>query len=188
MQTFQGRTLTGEASDKQVSFLTSLIEGRQVPTEHEAAVEMLRLRAEGGTLSKQEASDAINWFKGLPYKISATPAGAPVFPVTEPGVYETPEGKIYQVKWNRGKTNLYAKVLTMTSGEAARLTATGATVKAEYVYEAGAIRKISATDRITGERAEELSIVFSNCIVCGRHLKAADSVKAGIGPVCRGKV
>jgi len=182
MQTMR---VSDPASTAQVSFLRDLLAKRQCDTE---AAQRLTDRIEAGTLTKGLASDSIGWLKMQPYKPTSTPsAGAPVYPVTEPGIYEH-DGKIYQVKYNKAKTNLYAKVLTMTVGEAARLTATGSTVKAEYVYAPGAFRMISARDRITGQRAEELSIVFSNCIVCGRHLKAADSVKAGIGPVCRGKV
>jgi hypothetical protein len=183
MQHFQ--TLQGMASDKQVSYLHSLLDQRQCPVE---ARDSLRGRLEQGDVTKAQASEAIEWLKQQPYLPQSVQAGAPMLPVTEPGIYETAGGKIYQVKWNKTKTNLYAKVLTMTSGEAARLTAAGSKVKAEYVYEAGAMRRLSASDRITGSRAEELSIVFSNCLVCGRHLKAAESVQRSIGPVCWGKI
>jgi hypothetical protein len=33
-------------------------------------------------------------------------------------------------------------------------------------------------------RAIEFTTRYGKCIVCGRHLKAAKSVEAGIGPVC----
>ena len=38
------------------------------------------------------------------------------------------------------------------------------------------------------EQAKALSIRYGRCIVCGRKLKAAKSVEAGIGPVCMGRV
>lgn len=103
-------------------------------------------------------------------------------PVTEIGIYELGD-KIFKVK--RSKSDrLYAEVLSYTVGEALRLTAAGTVIKAKYVYSAGAIYTLSAADRITGDRAKELSVVFTSCIVCGRHLKNALSVERAIGPVC----
>lgn len=175
--------VTNPATPKQCNFIKKLLSEKLVS---EAAAERLTERIEHGTLDKYLASDSIAWLMTQPRK-PQDPSKLSVHPVTEPGLYEHDE-KIYQVKRSKTSGNLYAKVLTMTIGEAMRLTASGSTVKAEYVYAPGAFREIDASNRITGERADELSIVFSNCIVCGRHLKAADSVKAGIGPVCRGKV
>lgn len=103
------------------------------------------------------------------------------------GIYEV-DDKIYKVKVNRAKTRKYAEVLSFTVGEALRLTRAGSTIKAEYIFERGAIFRIRPEHRITGKRAEELSIVFRSCIVCGRTLKAAASVARGIGPVCIKKV
>ena len=178
--------ISNPASPKQVNFIKKLLDEKQVESE---AAQRLRHLIDQGTLTGGRdgtASQAINWLLVQPRRV-VNPATFAATPVTEPGIYEH-DGKIYKVQYNKTKTNLYAKVLTMTIGEAKRLTAAGSTVKAEYVYAPGAFREIDASHRITGPRAEELSIVFNNCIVCGRHLKAADSVKAGIGPVCRNKV
>jgi hypothetical protein len=108
-------------------------------------------------------------------------------PVTEIGIYEVND-KIYRVKRSKRTNGLYASVLIYTVGEALRLTAAGSTIKAEYEYAPGALKFLSADDRVTGARAEELSIVFRSCIVCGRTLKAAKSVARSIGPVCFKKV
>jgi hypothetical protein len=175
--------MTGMMTGAQASYLANLLDQRECAEVH---AEALRARIARGEVTKQQASDAIGWLKTQPFK--AVVAAPNLTPVTEAGIYETPDGKIYQVKWNKTKTNLYAKVLDMTVTEAIRLTAAGTKIKATYVYEAGAIHKIDAAWKITGPRAEELSIVFTSCIVCGRTLKQADSVKAGIGPVCRKKV
>lgn len=108
------------------------------------------------------------------------PEGAPA---TEPGIYETEAGRVYRVQV--GDSGFpYAKVLTKLVGEAKRLTEAGQTVKADYVYERGAIRQVRAHHRVSVQRAEELSILFAQCIVCGTHLKAAESVQRGIGPIC----
>lgn len=175
MQTFQG---TRMATERQVQYMRDLASQREIP-----APERLIERLDAGDVTFAQASEYIELMKACPFKGRTVNSN----PVTEPGIYEH-DGLIYQVKAAKGSGNLYAKVLTMTIGDALRLTAAGSTVKAEYTYDKGAIFKISASDRITGDRAEELSIVFSNCIVCGRHLKAAGSVKAGIGPVCITKV
>lgn len=105
----------------------------------------------------------------------------------EIGIYEV-DDHIYKVRQNRAKTRKYAEVLSFTVSEALRLTKAGSTIKAQYVFERGAIFRIRPEHRITGKRAEELSIVFTSCIVCGRTLKAAASVARAIGPVCIKKV
>lgn len=178
----RGMMVTDPASVRQIDFIQVLLDQRDLP---DADAARLRERIAAGTLTKGLASDSIGYLKSLPYKSrTESPMGSAHQPVTEPGIYEF-QDKIYKVQRTRDKQRLYAKVLAMTIGEAKRLTATGSTVKSEYVYAPGVFRLIDARHRITGERAEELSIIFNNCIVCGRHLKAADSVKAGIGPVCR---
>lgn len=118
-----------------------------------------------------------------PAAAAAAPA-AKFDPQTLPiGIYEL-EGKIYKIKLNQDKTRRYALELTYDVGEIERLTAAGGRIKAEYVYAKGVIYSLRPEHRITGERAEQLVIVFENCIVCGRHLRAAESVERAIGPVC----
>lgn len=111
----------------------------------------------------------------------------PVAAVAEklvPGVYET-AGEVYVVKYNREKTNLYAKKLVVVGDGVARLTEAGSTVTAiEFEYAPGAIRNIKLVDRMPIARAKELVTLYGRCIACGRNLKAATSVENGIGPVC----
>jgi len=101
--------------------------------------------------------------------------------VTEPGVYER-GGVVYVVKPNRARTGLYAKRLVEI--EADRLNDNDDRVQIEFEYDRGAIFGIKATDKMDLERAKELTIRYGRCIVCGRGLKAAESVERGIGPVC----
>ena len=102
--------------------------------------------------------------------------------ITQPGVYEMPDGKIYVVKFNRPQTRLYAKRLVEIAGD--RLTEAGTTASIEFEYEAGAIFRLAPEMKMPLERAKQLTIRYGRCIVCGRHLKAAESVERGIGPVC----
>jgi hypothetical protein len=102
--------------------------------------------------------------------------------VTEPGVYELPDGTVYVVKFNKAQTSLYAKKLVEINAE--RATEAGEPVRIEFEYERGAIFKISPEDKMDLERAKKLTIRYGRCIVCGRKLKAKVSVEQGIGPVC----
>lgn len=101
-----------------------------------------------------------------------------------PGVYEV-EGVVYVVKYNREKTNLYAKRMVEVGAGVTRATEAGSSVRAiEFEYAPGAVFNIRLADRMPVERAKELITLYGTCIACGRRLKAAKSVEAGIGPVC----
>jgi Family of unknown function (DUF6011) len=102
--------------------------------------------------------------------------------VTEAGVYETPSGDIFVVKPNREGTRLYAKRLVEINAQ--RATEAGERVEIEFQYESGAIYGLKPEMKMDLERAKALTIRYGRCIVCGRRLKAAESVERGIGPVC----
>lgn len=80
-------------------------------------------------------------------------------------------GEVYRTVLS-GAGNLYAKIWT---GEG-------------WEYAAGAIRDLRPEHRMTVERAKILSLRFARCIRCGATLTAAESVEAGIGPVCITKI
>lgn len=102
------------------------------------------------------------------------------------GIYER-DGRVYQVKPSQAG-DLYAKVLDHTLGDIRRLTASGATISADYVYAPGAVRELLPEHRLTADRAQELSILVARCLVCGDRLTDARSVQRGIGPVCRTRI
>jgi Family of unknown function (DUF6011) len=97
-----------------------------------------------------------------------------------PGVYRM-AGQIFVVKENREHSRCYAKKLVETSQ---RLTEQGEIVEFDFECAPGAIYDLQESDRLPLEEAKKLIIRYSRCIVCGRHLKLAQSVEAGIGPVC----
>lgn len=101
--------------------------------------------------------------------------------VTEPGVYES-DNQVYVVKFNREHTRLYAKRLVEINAE--RATELGERVQIEFQYDRGAVYRLTPEDKMDVERAKALTIRYGRCIVCGRRLKAAESVERGIGPVC----
>lgn len=100
-----------------------------------------------------------------------------------PGVYEV-NGEIFNVKWNKTKTNLYAQRLIERPG-VNRLTESGDEVHFEFEYAPGVVRRLQPHHKMSIARAEELTLRYGRCLVCGRHLKATESVRQGIGPICR---
>lgn len=77
---------------------------------------------------------------------------------------------------------LYAKRLVES---APRVTESGTEIPFELVYAPGVIYDLALSDRMPLAEAEELATRYAACIVCGRTLKAAKSVRNLIGPVCR---
>ena len=128
----------------------------------------------------------IDWLRRQPKdtaSVDAQPAhtSSDTVAVTTPGVFEL-DGEVYVVKPNQAKTRLYAKRVVEITGD--RLTEADTVVKIELEYAPGVIYKLTEAHRMPLARAEELTARYKKCIVCGRGLKAATSVKQGIGPVC----
>jgi hypothetical protein len=76
------------------------------------------------------------------------------------------------------------RVLPTTQGWSPRMTEVGEVVDFELEYAPGLIRDLREEHRMPKARAIEFTTRYGRCIVCGRHLKAAKSVEAGIGQVC----
>ncbi len=171
------------ATDKQVAYARALLADRAVDADF---IVRFMQRVEDGTLTKDEASQTIKYALARPKaEVAAQASAAAPQPVpVEPGIYER-DGRIFQVKQSKRTGNRYALVLTEKHTGVRRLTERGEVIAAEYVYAPGAVKNIKPEHRLTVARAEELSVVFGSCIRCGRTLKAAESVAAGIGPVCR---
>lgn len=172
------------ATEKQVAFIARLLDEKDLfksPTFWDATNAMDKdefdtyiqhIKDQAKNITKARAKDIIDALIALPNKGQEN---------LEPGVYETSEG-IFVVKYNRTKTNLYAK--KMIEINAQRATEAGERVEIEFEYESGAIHRIKASDKMPLDRAKALTIRYGRCINCGRHLKAAESVERGIGPIC----
>jgi hypothetical protein len=103
-------------------------------------------------------------------------------PTVEPGVYRR-NGEVYVIKYNKEKTRVYAKRLVQITGERL-LDATEEVVKADFEYTPGAVYELEPDDQLTLEQAREYLVRYTHCMICGRELKAARSVRDSIGPVC----
>jgi uncharacterized protein DUF6011 len=108
--------------------------------------------------------------------------------IEDAGVYVL-EDLIVKMKANKAKTATYPMLWTEISGE--RLNGEDAHVRGEWRYIEDWQERRTLVDRIVanGRRmnlgeAKAFIIRYGQCVRCSRHLKAAKSVEAGIGPVC----
>ena len=84
-----------------------------------------------------------------------------------------------------GELTAYRTYLSQSSGHPYAKRLDGGT----WTYAPGAIRDIQVYGRrMTVEEAAQMSRVLTFCIRCGRHLTHPESVSAGIGPVCAGRI
>ncbi len=157
------------ATERQISYLTSLLNTRKISADTR---EDLLARITDGTLDKARASRSIDSLVTAP---TATPVRATVAPL-EVGMYRA-GGEIFRVVRSRESGNLYAKRLNVL-GEG----------NAQFTYAAGAIRTLTAADRMTVAEAKAWGVEFGICCVCAAVLTNPVSVAEGIGPVCGGRV
>jgi len=105
----------------------------------------------------------------------------------EVGVYSLErEGRaepdIVKVKLTRDKQRKYSVVLTKIGGT--RIDGNEQKVHWDWVYSPGLIKMLKPEMRMDEEGAKQFGILYGICANCGRTLKDAKSVEAGIGPVC----
>lgn len=113
--------------------------------------------------------------------------------VTEDGMYKVGD-TIYKVqKAVHGSGRLYAKRLVIEEPDC------GGCQNADYcdppcpstgtfVYEAGAMARISPDDRMTVEEAADFGRLYGFCVRCGATLTDEESIARGMGPICAGKI
>lgn len=147
------------ASPRQISFLTSLASERDFD---------LASRNPAG-LTVREASELIEFLLAMP-----KPASRVAFVELEVGMYRLDNGDIYRVQRSRESGRLYAKKLDWANNT--------------FVYEAGAMRVLTADDRMTLADAKAWGVETGICCVCSAFLTDPKSVEAGIGPVCAKRV
>lgn len=136
----------------------------------------MRIAAQGRRgLSDRQAKGVLNCWRAelvRNAKAEQAPAGDKV---TEPGYYSDGE-TTYLVVENQAGTRVYAKRL--------HLPAPGQGGRAKWLYDGGAILRLTADQQLTIEEAARLGHLHGFCMVCGIRLDKPASVLAGIGPVC----
>ena len=131
-----------------------------------------------GRLTERQEASARSMYAKAQARQAQRQAQAPANPVTEVGMYLNAEGVVYRVKRSRQSGRLYAS----------RYVPEAQVRSDRFVYEGGAVYRLDASMRMTLEQAKALGALHAQCCVCGRDLSAEESVEAGIGPVCAGRI
>jgi hypothetical protein len=147
------------ATPKQISFLRTLADERDYDLS----------RFDLSTLTVREASETIEHLLARP-RVTAVTFVAEL----EVGMYRLSNGDIYRVQRSRESGRLYAKKLDWANNS--------------FVFESGAMRLLTADDRMTLDEAKAWGVETGICCVCSAFLTDPKSVEAGIGPVCAKRV
>lgn len=145
-------------SEKQAAFITRLLSEKTVSDEVRSKI------GDPARLEVKSATKVIDWLLKQP---TQTRADA----VTAEGMYLNGTA-IYRVKRSKTSGNLYAQRLLGN----------------QYVYEAGSIRTLTASMRMTLEQAKAYGQQTGTCCVCAATLTDPKSIAAGIGPVCANRI
>lgn len=146
------------ATDKQIAFIGSLIADRDVSG------------VDTSFKSSKDASALIDTLMKLPKKSTSTPAVAEGFYVFE--------GDIYRVVKSKSSSNLYAKVMTIPADGG----------KGSWTYVPGGIKNLVSAEKLSADIAADMGRETGICMICGAFLTAEESVTAGIGPICAGRI
>lgn len=154
------------ASERQVDYLRSLLASRVAGDDFRADI---TARLDDGTLDSRSASRAIDALRAAP-KVAAR-----VMPDLPVGMYRTGDGTIYRIHESRESGRHYAKRMEwdMLMED-----------KPRFVYDRGAIMRLTLDDRMTLSEAKAWGVETGFCCVCGAFLTDPKSVAEGIGPVC----
>ena len=156
--------ITNPATDRQISFIRSLVDKKYTTEERSRYIEFL----DNAVISKARASEIITLLKTLPNVFTEETTEE-----LDLGMYQV-GGVIYKVQRAvHGSGFLYAKRWDEESQS--------------FQKETGAIRKIRASDRMTLEEAARFGQITGTCGHCGRTLTDEGSIAAGIGPICATK-
>lgn len=196
------------ATDRQLSTLTSMItdarllQARLTEVTDPADAQTLRATAQDHAAravqdvrdSADRASDLISatseLLRSLRQSVRDLPAPAATLPTaTTPtgdaphtpahrDVFRLADGTtVYRVQRSQSTGSLYALRLDITTpGEDA--------TDHTWTFVPGGMRHLTGARLLTRDEALALSALITECVRCGRHLTASDSVARGIGPVC----
>jgi hypothetical protein len=94
----------------------------------------------------------------------------------EDGFYELPDGRIAKVQIAyHGSGMPYAKLLNTETGK--------------FGFVENLIGEVAKTGtRLSLDRAKALGKLYGRCIICGIVLTKEESIAAGIGPICAGRL
>ena len=156
--------MSAPATERQVSYLTSLLNDRVFDTDkRDEALAKIRL----GDMDKSSASTLIDALLRAP-KVRAA-AAAPRVDLQEGGMYMH-DGTVYHIRRSNAG-HLYAVKLVGRS----------------FQFVRGMMNVLTPDHQLTLEQAKAYGVQYGVCCVCGRTLANEVSVAEGIGPICAGR-
>jgi hypothetical protein len=170
-------------TEAQVNFMDRLIEQVAAldPAAGSKAAHYTDGMTEHGRWTPGRTGNASSWIDRLKAKIAELKAAqAPAAPAElEDGIYEL-DGNIYKVVHAvHGSGRQYAKVLVPALDEGDGWS---------WEMSRGTVAKLTPAMKMGLERAKELGRIYGVCVRCGAVLTDEESIAAGIGPTCRGKM
>ncbi len=197
------------ASPQQLQFILNLAGERVLDDSvRERLLATVKATAEDGPgkfTGGKQISDTIRWLRRQPFTPEAATARGATRPshpdsrpdglTAEPGAYVrdeegkrrifvvrefTPAGEIVKVRYAR-------EIISLTATESDRLNEEDQRVRFKEIKAPGMQFRLRDEELMSIEEVRKLSIQWGKCIPCGAPLKVADSVSAGIGPVCEGR-
>lgn len=161
-------------TDAQVRFVKKLVNERVTAMLDDDPNDVLTaVMTDSGQADRAEVSKLIDSMMKLPKR------SKPAVQVAELGYYLVDGERLFVVTESKDGKRRYAKRLTFTEfGRAA------------WAYAPGAVQALVERNipKLTVEEAGILGRRHGVCVVCGRQLTNPESVEAGIGPICAGRL
>lgn len=127
-------------------------------------------------LSKKNASNVISFLKAEPNLAAKTWKDSSPVPEAPEGMHRLADGSIYKVQRSTQSGRVYAKALVENNGSWS------------FEYAPGTVKILSERTLMTLDEAKEFGALYGTCCVCARTLTNEESIEAGIGPVCGGRL
>jgi hypothetical protein len=101
----------------------------------------------------------------------------PIYLPLRPGIYREPgTGDIYRVRLNRKRNGVYTERWTAETYEGS--------IAYRFVYEATALARLRAEDRMALDEARAISRQAGQCLACAALLSDPASQRDGVGATC----
>lgn len=161
-----------------IAAVQDLLTGRALPKSEWRWVKAIKelITGRSGRVTEYALRTAIAKLETYPERAVAAPKPQPK-PVTAAGLYRY-EGGLYQVIFNKEKTRLYAKRVT--------LPAEGVKARPRLDYAPGIVIRLTPSDLVPMEEANEITRQTGWCVF-GHFLTNPKSIARGMGPKCWAK-
>lgn len=167
-------TIHVPATEAQTRYLKSLLTKRVIDDEH---AHWILCQIESGDLSKRQAHVEIDVLLSKPMRRKEAFVPMPAMKTEVALGFYTDGDNVYEVVESK-QGNKYAKVLVVkTHGK-----------QGTWAYVQGGMAHAKDWDALTVEQAAGLGKQWGVCMCCGRTLTKQESIDAGIGPICAGRL